>query len=323
MATSPLRLSNSEALSKSQEAGKYIQRDVSATIFTSIPFLSSQDSTELWTNYESLLYSCLRTGDDKAAHFCMEKLAGRFGKDDERIKGLRGLYQEAMAEDKPALLHVLHEYDAILAEDPTNTPVRKRRVALLRSLSKEEDAINALVELLAFSPTDVESWAELASLYVVQGLYQQAEFCLEEILLSVPNAWNIHARLGEILYISAATSQDRIGSLAESVRRFCRSIELCDRYVRGYYGLKLVCNKILDRVASGSLMSLIPPSSQSATKASLDDNHHELPTPTIHDLQKLYDKATSILAETASHELHTRNLAFLTDALKPSTSRQQ
>ena len=28
--------------------------------------------------------------------------------------------------------------------------------------------------------------------------------------------------------------------LAESMRRFCRSIELCDGYLRGYYGLTLV-----------------------------------------------------------------------------------
>jgi hypothetical protein len=28
--------------------------------------------------------------------------------------------------------------------------------------------------------------------------------------------------------------------LIESFRRFCRSIELCDDYLRGYYGLKLV-----------------------------------------------------------------------------------
>lgn len=27
--------------------------------------------------------------------------------------------------------------------------------------------------------------------------------------------------------------------LAESVKRFARSIELCDDYLRGYYGLKL------------------------------------------------------------------------------------
>lgn len=29
-------------------------------------------------------------------------------------------------------------------------------------------------------------------------------------------------------------------TLAEAIRRFCRSIELCDDYLRGYYGMKLV-----------------------------------------------------------------------------------
>lgn len=51
--------------------------------------------------------------------------------------------------------------------------------------------------------------------------------------------------MGEVLYASlAATSsgdertQERV--LAEAVRRFCRSIELCEGYLRGYYGLKMV-----------------------------------------------------------------------------------
>ena len=59
------------------------------------------------------------------------------------------------------------------------------------SLSREPDAITDLTELLEASPTDLESWAELCELYMFQGLYQQAEFCLEEILLSTPNAWNV------------------------------------------------------------------------------------------------------------------------------------
>jgi len=29
--------------------------------------------------------------------------------------------------------------------------------------------------------------------------------------------------------------------LTDAVRRFSRSIELCDDYLRGYYGLKVVC----------------------------------------------------------------------------------
>ena len=135
----------------------------------------------------------------------------------------------------------------------------KRRIALLCGLSRTADAIDALVELLDASPTDIEAWTELSDLYLSKGLYSQAEFCLEEVLLVAPNAWNvcacfqliltrtdhstqIHARLGEILYISTSNSNDgSIGKiLSESVRRFCRSIELCDGYLRGYYGLKIV-----------------------------------------------------------------------------------
>ena len=50
--------------------------------------------------------------------------------------------------------------------------------------------------------------------------------------------------MGELLYLSATASSSSDGNilkgLSESMRRFCRSIELCDDYLRGYYGLKLV-----------------------------------------------------------------------------------
>jgi hypothetical protein len=54
----------------------------------------------------------------------------------------------------------------------------------------------------------------------------------------------LHAKLGELLYMSTDNPESpeaTLPVLAESVRRFCRSIELCDDYLRGYYGLKLVC----------------------------------------------------------------------------------
>lgn len=67
----------------------------------------------------------------------------------------------------------------------------KRRISLLRTLSRPSDAINALTELLESSPADIEAWAELADLYLSQGFYSQAIFCLEEVLLVAPNAWNV------------------------------------------------------------------------------------------------------------------------------------
>lgn len=76
-------------------------------------------------------------------------------------------------------------------------PIMKRRITLLQTLSRVDDAIDALVELLDASPTDIEAWAELAELYLSQGLFSQAEYCLEEVLLVAPNAWNV---CGSALY---------------------------------------------------------------------------------------------------------------------------
>ncbi len=39
---------------------------------------------------------------------------------------------------------------------------------------------------------------------------------------------------------TAATDNTPYRYYAESVKRFCRSVELCDDYLRGYYGLKQV-----------------------------------------------------------------------------------
>jgi tetratricopeptide (TPR) repeat protein len=111
------------------------------------------------------------------------------------------------------------------------------------------DAASSLVHLLGFSPTDAEAWSELADIYLVQGMYQQAIYAMEEVLVLAPNAWNVHARLGEMQYMAATATGASGGiyekSMAEALKRFSRSIELCDDYLRGYYGLKLVSGRAL------------------------------------------------------------------------------
>ncbi|RAL06291.1 uncharacterized protein BO80DRAFT_395991 [Aspergillus ibericus CBS 121593] len=207
---------------------------------------------------EQLLFSCLQSGDDKSALLCTEELAARFGVTDEKVTGLRGLYEEATAENRPTLEKCLQKYDLMLSENPVNLPILKRRVALLRSLSRPADAISSLINLLDAVPTDAEAWCELADLYYSQGMSSQAAFCLEEALLIVPNAWNIHAFLGEILYSNALSSdgEDSFSLLEGSIHRFCRSIELCTDYLRGLYGLILATlllkkNQHLDKHSEG------------------------------------------------------------------------
>lgn len=67
----------------------------------------------------------------------------------------------------------------------------KRRISLLRTLGRTSDAVSGLTALLDFCPIDAEAWSELAEIYVSQGLYAQAVYSLEEVLVLAPNAWNV------------------------------------------------------------------------------------------------------------------------------------
>ncbi|WEW60123.1 Inositol phosphatase SIW14 [Emydomyces testavorans] len=254
-------------LSENLELLRLSQR--SPTLLESLPSGSRRSLTsafakletpELWMTYENLFLACLANSDDKSASECLERITSRFGPANERVMGLRGLYEEALAENETALEGILQGYNTVLKENPVNLPILKRRVALLRSMSRSADASAALVDLLNAFPVDAEAWCELSDLYISQGLHSQAVFCLEEALLISPNAWNLHAKLGEVYYASTTlsdNSETTLRILAESVKRFCRSIELCDNYIRGYYGLHMSTSRLLElmNIKSGSKVS--------------------------------------------------------------------
>ncbi|KAI5461094.1 hypothetical protein BGZ63DRAFT_357203 [Mariannaea sp. PMI_226] len=277
-------LSPAEALQLAQQAPSILRRNPKA--FSASPLSSlftAPETAEIWIIYENLLLSCLRTANDESAHQCLERLVLRFGDKNERIMALKGLVKEAEASNNGELLTVLKEYESILQENQANIPIAKRRVALFRSLGRTNEAVDALISLLDFSPTDAESWAELADLYLSQGLYPQAIHALEEVLVVTPNAWNMHARLGELLFMSADVGGEgnTQKQLAESLKRFCRSIELCDDYLRGYYGLKKVTDKILSE----------------SSKAKKQAESDGFTMPSQNTVEKLNQTATEKLAE--------------------------
>jgi len=245
----PTNNSPEAALQLSQAAPSFFASQRSFTLPWPLSLLSATESQEKWQIYNNIFLACLQSGDNESAYLCLEEITDRFGKENERVMALQGLYEEATAKNDTELQAVLGRYEELLKEDPTLFAVQKRRAALLRSMGKTNEAVVALTYLLDASPIDAESWAEIADVYLTQGLYEQAIFSLEEVLLCTPNAWNIHARLGEVLFLAANKSEgaEQLKGLSEAMRRFCRSIELCDDYLRGYYGLKLVCPAIIPK----------------------------------------------------------------------------
>lgn len=81
---------------------------------------NSVDTADYYARIEQLLLACLRTGDDQSAQSCLNRLSLRFGHSNERIMGLRGLYEEAIAKDHSALDKCLQEYENTLSDNPVN-----------------------------------------------------------------------------------------------------------------------------------------------------------------------------------------------------------
>lgn len=48
--------------------------------------------------------------------------------------------------------------------------------------------------------SDQEAWHELCNLYMAEGDFAKAAFCMEEVLLQNPHNHLIHQRLAEIRY---------------------------------------------------------------------------------------------------------------------------
>ena len=116
----------------------------------------------------------------------------------------------------------------------------------------------------------------------------------------------MHARLGEILYRSsladpASDDPDSQTLLIEALGRFSRSVELCDGYIRGWCGIKMVTlfpitrlgrlflmrvdfqtsDKLLERQAKTGLTSKPTLSSPATTLAELNKRARALLSSTV------------------------------------------
>lgn len=133
----PAHLSPAIALNLSQQApGLLATKPSSISPYSISSLFTAVETPELWTTYENLLFSCLRTGDEQSAHLCLERLQERFDGTNERLMAFRGLFKEAIAQSDADLEHVLGEYDAILAADSGNTVCTKRPTTRTFQLTK-------------------------------------------------------------------------------------------------------------------------------------------------------------------------------------------
>ncbi|OZJ02219.1 hypothetical protein BZG36_04977 [Bifiguratus adelaidae] len=186
---------------------------------------------EVWAVYEQITVAALDVGEFSFAQKCIDRLKARFPKS-ARVKRLVGMKYEAEGNlDKAA-----KEYDEILEEDETNMasrfdcplPAAKRKVALLKERGNIKDAIASCTQIIDNYYNDAESWLELAELHLCIYQYEQAAFCLEELIL-------LHGA-NHIFYLKYADVMYTMGEIELALKNYLKVIELCKDHVRGMYG---------------------------------------------------------------------------------------
>lgn len=113
-------LDHAETLRASQVALKTVETQPSYLSSFAARLFGQAEDTRQWQQYEELLVASLKAGDEKTAQAILQKLISRFGAANERVMGLRGMYQEAAANNQTELEAVLQEYNEILKENRAN-----------------------------------------------------------------------------------------------------------------------------------------------------------------------------------------------------------
>lgn len=168
---------------------------------------------DIWSALEQLAYAALDVGQRDLAIACIERVSFKFP-DSSRTKCLQGALLEAGNEPQAAL----KLYDTALAEFGADQLVAKRRVAVLNSMGRHEQAIEALVKYVDAFYSDPEAWSELAALYTEAGLFERASFALEECVLLQPSNSFYLLQLAETLYTQ--------GNINRAYKTFLQVIEL-------------------------------------------------------------------------------------------------
>ncbi|KAJ2779133.1 tetratricopeptide repeat domain-containing protein [Coemansia interrupta] len=207
------------------------------------PLLNNNQLTssteDAWLVYEQVFLAALDEGQIDLAKSLLHILRTRFPAS-QRVKRLYGLVNEAAGHPDESQ----NLYAEITSADPTNVLALKRVIALLKAQGKLALAANELVAYLDTHGNDFEAWLELSHLYLAHHMYRQAAFCLEEVILQQPANHYFHLCYAEINY--------SMGQWDIALKEYLRVVELSTDNVRGFYGIKVTADRIIEMLASGA-----------------------------------------------------------------------
>ncbi|CRG95619.1 ER membrane protein complex subunit 2, putative [Plasmodium gallinaceum] len=189
-----------------------------------------KDSFYKWNIYENILRASIELNLDEYIDIYFNKLNEKFGNlNGKKIDILKGMIYESKNKNTEAL----NIYKKCLCKYPCDPLVRTKIINLKKIL---ENDINKVVQLLNNHlkefPLDLESWHELAEIYLKDCLYSYSLYCFEEILLHLPTNLYYILTCAELYYT--------LNQYELSSKYFCLSIKIQNNNLRGLWGIILL-----------------------------------------------------------------------------------
>lgn len=205
----------------------------------------SLDSAELFDLYELFFHVSLLTNHDVNAKLMLDRFNDEFsGQRSQKYQILKSMYYEATGEDKKAVDALGQSQDELRASRRLATFSRNKA----DGSENIPEYIKSLVFYLNIQPSDIITWAELADQYAKVGDYEEAVFCLKEVLLHEPLAYNIFYKAGLYQYYQflqqdkAKSEKDRELSALLPIYQgardsFLRAVEISASFTKAWVGL--------------------------------------------------------------------------------------
>lgn len=108
------------------------------------------------------------------------------------------------------------------------------------------EAIEYATQYLDVYQSDADAWAELAELYTILGVHDKSTFSWAEAVLLKPFDQSLHASYADSIYAQALESSNE-ASYHLALKYYLRSVELCKDFLRGFCGIKVCCDAILEK----------------------------------------------------------------------------
>jgi len=190
---------------------------------------------EIWVVLEQVCVAAIDCAQSGIFQDCIRDLDTQFP-DSHRVKRLKGMHLESIGKNRDAQ----HLYDEILKEDPTNSLVSKRKIAILRSENKMADAINQLGIYLKTYMNDMEAWQELCDLYLKVQDYAKAAHTMEELVITHPHHHLYQQRYAEVLYTMGG-----LDNIETARSYYANAVKLSNQTnMRALYGLMICANTL-------------------------------------------------------------------------------